>query len=44
MKRCSMLKEEKVKKIVRESYGKIAKSGCSCCDSGSGKELGYAEE
>jgi len=38
------LKEEKVKKIVRESYGKIAKSGCSCCDSGSGKELDYTEE
>jgi len=33
-----------VKKIVRENYGKIAKSGCSCCDSGSGKELGYTEE
>jgi arsenite methyltransferase len=39
-----MLEEEKVKKIVRESYGKIAKEGCSCCDSGSGKELGYTEE
>ena len=38
------MKEEKVKKIVRESYGKIAKSGCSCCDSGSGKELDYTEE
>ncbi|MCJ7431820.1 arsenite methyltransferase [Candidatus Bathyarchaeota archaeon] len=38
------MKEEKVKKIVRESYGKIAKNGCSCCDSGSGKELDYTEE
>lgn len=45
------MKKEKIKKIVKESYGKIAETGCSCscgCSSMSNeqisKSLGYSEK
>lgn len=37
------MEEEKVKKIVRKGYAKIAKEGSSCC-SGKSQELGYSEK
>lgn len=38
------MEEEKVKKIVRESYAKVAKEGCSCCCDEESQKLGYTEE
>jgi len=38
------MEEEKLKKIVREGYGKIAKKESCCCGPGIGREIGYAEE
>lgn len=50
------MREEEIKKIIREKYGKIADQGSSCCEQVSrcgssgdaardiGKEIGYSEE
>jgi len=38
------MKEEKIKKIVREGYAKIAKKGNSCCSPEISKKIGYTEE
>lgn len=46
------MEEKKIKKVVKERYGKIAKSGESCCPScecgpsitESGKKIGYSEK
>jgi len=38
------VEEEKVRKIVREGYAKIATKGPSCCGSETSKEIGYTEE
>jgi arsenite methyltransferase len=43
------MKEKEIKAAVRDRYGKIAKSGCSCCGPSScdkselGKKIGYSE-
>lgn len=46
-----MMKKEDVKKIVREGYGKVAKTGCCCAcgctpanKEGIAKSIGYTEE
>jgi arsenite methyltransferase len=38
------VKEEKIKKIVRQGYSEIAKKGNSCCDRKTSKEIGYSDE
>ena len=46
------MEEKKIKKVVKERYGKIAKSGESCCPSCEcgpsitelGKKIGYSEK
>lgn len=38
------MEEEKVKKVVREGYAKVAKREGSCCGQGVSKQLGYSEE
>jgi len=38
------MEEEKLKKVVREGYGKIAEKESCCCDLGIGREIGYTEE
>jgi len=38
------MKEEKIKKIVREGYAKIAKKESSCCDLGISEKIGYTKE
>jgi len=38
------MEEEKIKKIVREGYGEIAKKEGSCCGRGISEKMGYTEE
>jgi len=38
------VKEEKIRKIVREGYGKIAKAEKCCCGPETSKEIGYTPE
>jgi len=38
------VEEDKIKKIVREGYAKIAKKETCCCGPETGKKLGYTEE
>lgn len=38
------MEEEKIKKIVRKGYSKIAKKGSSCCSQETSKEIGYSSE
>lgn len=43
------MKEKEIKKIVKESYKKIAKKGCGCCEESQNdvdlaKSIGYTEE
>ncbi|HVP41467.1 MAG TPA: arsenite methyltransferase [Candidatus Krumholzibacteriaceae bacterium] len=38
------MEEEKVKKIVREGYAKVAKREGSCCGQGISEKLGYSEK
>jgi ubiquinone/menaquinone biosynthesis C-methylase UbiE len=38
------MEEEKVKKIVREGYDKVAKREGSCCGQGISEKLGYSEK
>ena len=38
------MEEEKVKKIVREGYAKVAKKEGSCCGQGVSEQLGYSKE
>lgn len=38
------MEEERVRKIVREGYTKIAKRESCCCSPSGSKEIGYAEE
>jgi arsenite methyltransferase len=38
------MEEEKVKKVVREGYAKVAKKEGSCCGQGISEKLGYSKE
>jgi SAM-dependent methyltransferase len=38
------VKEEKIKKVVRQGYAQIARKGSSCCASETSKGIGYSEE
>ena len=38
------MEEAKVKKLVREGYGKLAASGSPCCGPQMAKEIGYSEK
>jgi len=38
------VEEEKIKKIVKEGYAKIAKKESSCCGPGISKKIGYSKE
>jgi len=38
------MEKEKMKKIVRKDYGKIAKNESCCCGPGNSREIGYTEE
>lgn len=38
------MKEEKVKKMVRKNYAKIAKAESCCCNPETSKKIGYTEE
>lgn len=38
------MEEEKVRKMVRKSYAKVAKAGSCCCGPETSKKIGYTEE